>query len=181
MNALVLLRGLAANNAWSNLRLQRACRALHEGEFGATRTSFFPSLVATLNHIFIVDDYYLDALGGGGKGLAAFDDEVPHKTVDALEYAQAKLDRELVAFVDDIASEDALERDVRMERTGRIQVEKMGDVLMHLFTHQIHHRGQVHAMLSGTSVKPPQLDEYFMKDDLALRREELEHLGLPVR
>jgi len=25
-------------------------------------------------------------------------------------------------------------------------------------------------MLSGTSVKPPQLDEFFMRDELALRR-----------
>jgi hypothetical protein len=29
----------------------------------------------------------------------------------------------------------------------------------HLFQHQIHHRGQAHAMLSGTSAAPPQLGE----------------------
>jgi uncharacterized damage-inducible protein DinB len=32
---------------------------------------------------------------------------------------------------------------------------------MHLYQHQIHHRGQAHAMLSGTRIKPPQLDEFF--------------------
>ena len=43
--------------------------------------------------------------------------------------------------------------------------ERIGDLLAHLFIHQIHHRGQVHAMLSGTSVKPPQLDEFFLDYD----------------
>jgi hypothetical protein len=39
----------------------------------------------------------------------------------------------------------------------------------------------VHAMLSGTSVKPPQLDEFFMSEELPLREEELRALGLPLR
>ena len=31
-------------------------------------------------------------------------------------------------------------------------------VLGHIFNHQTHHRGQVHALLSGTPVAPPSLD-----------------------
>jgi len=54
-------------------------------------------------------------------------------------------------------------------------------VLEHLFQHQIHHRGQAHAMLAGTGVKPPQLDEFFLAGEEALRREELRELGLPQR
>ncbi|HZT19257.1 MAG TPA: DinB family protein [Dongiaceae bacterium] len=55
----------------------------------------------------------------------------------------------------------------------------MSAVLGHLFIHQIHHRGQVHAMLAGTSAKPPQLDEFFLDQDEPLRREELRALALP--
>jgi hypothetical protein len=33
-------------------------------------------------------------------------------------------------------------------------------------------------MLSGTSVKPPQLDEFLLDYDLRFRREEMERLGL---
>jgi hypothetical protein len=51
------------------------------------------------------------------------------------------------------------------------------DVLTHLFVHQIHHRGQVHAMLAGTSVPPPQLDEFFLAQDAALRAGDLAALG----
>src|SRR5258707_13809617 len=54
-----------------------------------------------------------------------------------------------------------LSGEVRINRGTRVQVERRDRLLMHLFQHQIHHRGQVHAMLSGTHIKPPQLDEFF--------------------
>ena len=50
-------------------------------------------------------------------------------------------------------------------------------LLNHLFQHQTHHRGQVHAMLSGTSVAPPQLDEFFCAMDAPLREQEFAELG----
>ena len=43
--------------------------------------------------------------------------------------------------------------------------ERLGAVLAHLFLHQVHHRGQAHAMLAGTRVPPPQLDEFFLDYD----------------
>ncbi|MCA9649682.1 MAG: hypothetical protein H6712_27885 [Myxococcales bacterium] len=36
---------------------------------------------------------------------------------------------------------------------------------LHLLQHQIHHRGRVHAMLAGSSARPPQLDELFMAEE----------------
>ena len=50
---------------------------------------------------------------------------------------------------------------VKLNRDSRIQIEHRDRLLLHIFQHQVHHRGQAHAMLSGTSVKPPQLDEFF--------------------
>jgi uncharacterized damage-inducible protein DinB len=50
-------------------------------------------------------------------------------------------------------------------------------LLAHLFQHQIHHRGQVHAMLAGTPVKPPQLDEFFCADDAPLHAADFALLG----
>ncbi|HEY4118899.1 MAG TPA: hypothetical protein VGM56_13630 [Byssovorax sp.] len=41
-------------------------------------------------------------------------------------------------------------------------------------------RGQVQAMLSGTNVKPPQLDEFFLREELPLREADLRELGLPL-
>src|ERR1051325_1263042 len=74
-------RAMALNNAWSNRRLLAACAGLSDEEFAAARVSFFPSLKATLNHILIVDWYYIDALEAGGRGYAIFDEELPYATL----------------------------------------------------------------------------------------------------
>ena len=173
------LQRFAANNAWSNLRLLRACADLSADAFAAPRTSFFPSLPETLNHILIVDWYYLDGLEGGGRGLGCFESDIPFPELLALTAAQHEADRRLIAFVNGLGAAD-LARTITLQRTGHVQVETVGDTLLHLFTHQIHHRGQAHAMLAGTDVKPPPLDEFFMSADLPLREEELEELGLPL-
>jgi hypothetical protein len=46
-----------------------------------------------------------------------------------------------------------------------------------MFQHSVHHRGQAHAMLSATTVKPPQLDEFFAAEEAPLRASELAALG----
>jgi uncharacterized damage-inducible protein DinB len=63
-----------------------------------------------------------------------------------------------------------------LRRKGRVE-EAMHRLLAHLFEHQIHHRGQVHAMLAGTPVAPPQLDEFFCANEADLRAAELAELG----
>ena len=59
----------------------------------------------------------------------------------------------------------------------RVQIDRAGHVLAHLFNHQVHHRGQLHAMLAGTAIAPPQLDEFLMPSEAALRAADLQALG----
>ena len=165
-------RKLAYNNALANVRLHRACAALRPSEFEAKRVSFFPSIKATLNHILTVDWFYVDALEGGTLGLKAFDIEEPYDRLDELSQEQADVDRRLVALCEALTPEIAM-RIIDIQRDGRIQRERADDVLNHLFQHQTHHRGQVHAMLAGTSVAPPQLDEFVVSDDARFRDAEL--------
>lgn len=171
--------GTARNNLWSNHRLLRACEALTPAEFAAPRTGFFPSLRATLNHILWVDLYYVDVLAGA-DALRRYAEAAPD-FVDAasLRVAQQASDRRLLAVCEGL-DDAGLVRLVETPRPNRkpppIRVEAL---LAHLFQHQIHHRGQAHAMLSSTAVKPPQLDEFFFPGELDLRRDELRTLGLP--
>ena len=178
MNLLDHFQQMARNNLWSNDRLFRAVLSLQPGEFEAARTSFFPSIAETLNHILSVDIYYLDMLEEGGVGLAVFDHFVPATDSTDLAKRQSDVDRRLMTFCDELTEAD-LDRRVATDR-GEAGVfrERIGNLLAHLFVHDIHHRGQVHAMLSGTSVKPPQLDEFFLDFDLPLRRDEVARLGI---
>jgi len=172
------LRRMARNNLWSNDRLYRAVLALQPGEFEARRTSFFPSIRETLNHILAVDLLYLDFLADGGLGAAAYDDFVPFEDAASLAAAQIDFDRRLVAFCDNLSEVDLDRHVVTDRREDGMIPERIGDILAHVFLHDIHHRGQVHAMLSGTSVAPLQLDEFLLDYDVKLRKDEVDRLGL---
>ncbi|MBL8579451.1 MAG: damage-inducible protein DinB [Mesorhizobium sp.] len=178
MDLLGHLQRMARNNLWSNDRLYRAVLELQPGEFEAERTSFFPSIRETLNHVLLVDLFYLDMLEQKGVGRAIGTCFKPFADAQSLAEAQAEFDRQLVAFCDGLEAGD-LDRRVPTDRgdAGMI-LERIGDLLAHLFLHDIHHRGQVHAMLAGTSVEPPQLDEFLLDYDLRFRREEIERLDL---
>ncbi|MGX9431030.1 MULTISPECIES: DinB family protein [Bradyrhizobium] len=169
-------RAFAYNNAWANYRLLTACKNLSQEDFAAERTGFFPSLQRTLNHVYVIDLFYVDALEGGWLGPRAWENEVPCRTVAELKRAQAIVDKRLIAICDGLTPE-LLNEIVRVNRGTSVQTERCDRLLMHLFQHQIHHRGQAHAMLSGTAIEPPQLDEFFSAGEAPLRAAEFASLG----
>jgi len=173
---------MAGNNAWSNHRLLTACRELTAEEFAAPRTGFFPSLRATLNHILWVDIYYVDALYRDPTVLARYNDPPPdYADARQLYDAQRISDRRLIDFCER-QTETSLAEEISLPRPNRTPPPtSIASILEHLSQHQIHHRGQAHAMLSSTAVKPPQLDEFFLAGEEHLRRDEQRMLGLPVR
>ena len=175
-DAVVYFRAMAHNNAWANHRLLGACMKLGDAAFQAERVSFFPSLMQTLNHNLTVDWFYVDALEGGTLGPKAWDNETPCPTLAALMPAQEAVDRRLIDFCTRLTG-SALTGETRMHRADRVQVDRTDRLLLHLFEHQIHHRGQAHAMLAGTDVQPPQLDEFFMTGEAHLRADEFKALG----
>jgi uncharacterized damage-inducible protein DinB len=59
-------------------------------------------------------------------------------------------------------------RQVRItERPSGPIEEGVQALLLHLFQHQIHHRGQAHVQLQHAGVAPPQLDEFYLVYDRA--------------
>jgi uncharacterized damage-inducible protein DinB len=178
-----LLRAMAYNNAWANHRLLKACRSLSDEEFGAPRTGFFPSLRATLNHILIVDWFYIDAIERSLAGRppnsdaeAFFDPLEPFPACARLAAAQRATDARLIAVCESTYG-SASSRTIEVPRRDHVQRDRLDRLLAHLFQHQVHHRGQAHSMLSGTRVAPPQLDEFFSAEEAPLRAGEFAELG----
>ena len=173
MSGILLMRAQARNNAWANERLLTALGALEPAEFHAPRQGFFPSLRATLNHILIIDRFYVDALEGGTLGPAAWAEREPCQDVPALHAAQRAVDQRLIARCEAMTEED-LPRIIEVQRGHRVQRERADRLLLHLFQHQIHHRGQAHAMLGRAA---PQLDEFYCWAEAPLRAREFAALG----
>ena len=174
---------MAYNNAWANHRLLKACAQLSQADFIAPRISFFPSIKATLNHILTVDWFYVDMLERSRRGLPPnpqprkfFDPEEPFDTCAAISREQHKCDARLIAMCLEL-DDHALDGPVQVPRAAGVYTDEVGRILAHLFEHQIHHRGQVHAMLAGTAVAPPQLDEFFCSNEAHLRAQDFAELG----
>jgi uncharacterized damage-inducible protein DinB len=173
----------AYNNAWANHRLLRACGRLSQADFAAPRTGFFPSIKATLNHILTVDRFYVDALERSLAGREPhaepggfFRPEEPFERCAELAAEQRATDRRLLALCEALRDED-LGSEVAIRRPHGIARDPVRRILAHLFQHQVHHRGQAHAMLSGTPVAPPQLDDFYCVGDAPRRAEDFAELG----
>ena len=174
---------MAYNNAWANHRLLKACVQLTAAEFTAPRVSFFPSIKATYNHIVTVDWFYLDMLERAARGqppnLSAgrfFEPEEPFDACPPLAEAQRAADKRQIALCASL-SDAQLDSPVQVPRRDGIHIDRIARILAHLFQHQIHHRGQVHAMLAGTAIEPPQLDEFFCRNEAPLRAQDFVELG----
>jgi uncharacterized damage-inducible protein DinB len=173
---------MAYQNAWANHRLARAWGQLSAQELKAPRVGFFPSLSATLNHILTCDWFYVDALERELRGddphpdcNVFFKHDEPCSTAIELKREQTLVDRRLIAYCEQMRDAD-LGKIVTIARNTP-QHDSRLRLLSHLFEHQIHHRGQVHSMLSGTRIEPPQLDEFFCAGEAGLRAADFAELG----
>ena len=96
------LRIQAHANALSNQRLGLALQALDAAAWQAPRTSFFPSLARTLNHILAVDHYYVGALHGDAGLREAYAAFQPCASADEWLRRQRASDLRLVAFCEQL-------------------------------------------------------------------------------
>ena len=174
------LRIQAHANRLANHRLHAAMQPLAAAAFHAPRVGFFPSLAQTLNHILAVDQYYIGALHGDADLPQRHADFVPAATLAELSGRQRTCDERLITFCARL-DEAGCDTIVDMDRGTHVQRDRAGHVLAHLFMHQTHHRGQVHTMLAGTTIAPPQLDEFLMPSDAVFRTADMAALGWDER
>lgn len=155
---LSLFRQLADYNSWANARLYEAALDLPEDLYRADTGIFFHSLHGTLNHLLLTDRLWLTRLTGVGEQPKRLDDILYENRI---ELARARLaeDARLIAVVNGYDDDMLSRRHAYKTTSGIPQEQPLSDILLHLFNHQTHHRGQAHASLSITTKRePPPLD-----------------------
>jgi uncharacterized damage-inducible protein DinB/3-isopropylmalate dehydratase small subunit len=171
---------MARNNAWSNHRLLSACEALTPRS-SRRRARLLPVAARHLQSHPVGRPVLHRRARRDPTRCSATATRPDFADARSMREAQTASDRRLIAFCER-QTEESLARDCVLPRPNRQPPPTRTEfVLAHLFQHQIHHRGQAHAMLSSTPVKPPQLDEFFLAGEEELRRDELRVLGLPLR
>ena len=168
-------------NRLANRRLQAALANLSTSELHSRRISFFPTIIGTLNHLLAVDRYYIAALHGEADMESQYRRYAPHDELASYASAQDASDQKLIAFCDKLDDTGVNAVVHMLHGSDPTKSDLACLVLNHLFMHQTHHRGQVHSMLSGTHVKPPQLDEFILRVDEPFRVSEMAALGWTER
>lgn len=154
------VRQMARYNQWQNKSLYTAADALGEDERRADRGAFFGSIHQTLSHIAWGDQMWMSRLAGWSAP-----DGVPATSVghigdwEELQAARVGLDRDLIAWADSLGGSD-LEGtlDWHSRAANKDFSTPLWICITHLFTHQVHHRGQVHAMLTAAGQRPDDTD-----------------------
>ncbi len=150
-------RMLARYNRLANERLYDACEALPDAERTKIRKAFFKSIHGTLNHILVGDRIWMTRFTGGEIPSTSLD-AILFEDFDGLRQARRAEDRKIETFAGSLSPE-FLDGSIRYENNeGRKFDDAAPMLLTHFFNHQTHHRGQIHDMLTQTTVPPPVLD-----------------------
>jgi uncharacterized damage-inducible protein DinB len=151
-------RQLADYNHWANRRLYAAALAMPDEPYRRTTGVFFGSLHGTLNHLLLTDRVWLKRLTGEGEHPSRLD-AILFEDRNALARARMAEDARLSRVVGGYGEADLAEPVSYQTMSGAPQQQPLKDILLHLFNHQTHHRGQAHACCSiVTGKEPPSLD-----------------------
>lgn len=162
MTMLASFRLSAAYNHWANTRIYDACARLGDADYRRNLGAFFGSIHSTLNHLLLADRLWLGRLQGRLPEFTGFDAELFADRTE-LRTARIATDAAICLHLDTIGA-DTLQQPLCFTSflTGRTMRLPRWAALTQLFNHQIHHRGQVTALLSRLGVDYGAIDLIWM-------------------
>lgn len=158
------LRMMSRYNKWQNVAIFAAADTLPEEARHLERGAFFGSIHATCSHLLWADSIWLSRFqlcpppGGSIGESAGFATDW-----EALKADRISMDQMMVDWSDAFDS-GPISGNLNWYSgaAGRDVTVPLGVVLPHIFNHQTHHRGQVHAMLTAAGCKTTDTDLFLM-------------------
>lgn len=163
------VRLMGAYTTWQNRSIYAAASSLEDADRRLDRGAFFGSIHATLNHLLWGDQTWMHRLAGSDAPRpGTISESTGHfEAWSDLSAAREAMDATINAWAAEVRAEDlagelswysaALGREVRRPRWA---------LVVHLFNHGTHHRGQVHAMLTAAGARPDDTDVPFTPDSV---------------
>lgn len=159
-------RMMAAYNSEMNRRLYAAAEGLGEDQRRADLGAFFGSIHGTLSHILWADHQWMSRFDCWPKPELGLRKSIEFiEDWDAMVPARGDTDARLEDWAARV-SPSALSGDLTWfsGASGREMTRPRARLVTHMFNHQTHHRGQVHAMLTRLGVTPGDTDLPFIID-----------------
>lgn len=157
---------MARYNRWQNQSLYGAAAELDATARQSNRGAFFGSIQATLTHILWGDNVWMSRF----DNWVSPEINIPNSVNFAPDWEVLKneriaADQRFVDWSDRVVSDDLLGDLTWFSGALKCDVTKPRSLcITHMFNHQTHHRGQVHAMLTAAGAKPNDTDLFIMPD-----------------
>lgn len=153
---------LASYNSTMNRKLYAAAATLPKDALLADRGAFFGSILGTLNHIVTGDTIWLRRFMAHPSDFPSLrvmaGMTVPagltHRYSDnlgSLQEHRVRLDAIIEALATELSNSDLAQPLLYRNSRGDFR-KNFGALLLHLFNHQTHHRGQATTLLSQSGV-----------------------------
>lgn len=149
---------LAGYNRWANERLYQVCANLSDAGYRQDRGAFFGSIHNTLNHLLVVDRLWLGRIIGQPTPEFTGLDQILYEDLADLRTARSTEDERLISIVDDLDEVSLTASAEYRFVNGERATTPRHHILLTLFNHQTHHRGQIHTMLTQAGQDVPGLD-----------------------
>lgn len=158
------VRTMAAYNAEMNRRLYDAAGRLGDAERRRDRGAFWGSIHGTLCHLLWGDRQWMARFAGWpAPGVPVKDSPRLIEDFGALRTAREQADADLVAWAAGVDEAWLAQDQVWFSGAAGRELRKPRGLLMaHLFNHQTHHRGQVHAMLTAAGAQTGDTDLFLI-------------------
>ncbi|MBX7059022.1 MAG: DinB family protein [Leptospirales bacterium] len=147
---------MADYNQWMNQRLYDLCGGLSDSELRLDRGAFFKSIYSTLNHIVYGDLAFMSRFTGDPQEVPDLNAELFSNFSDLAE-ARRRLDARIRAWAKSLTNEWLSETlSYRSKVDGKLRTVQKWILVVHMFNHQTHHRGQITTLLTqlGLDIGP---------------------------
>ncbi|HAV08568.1 MAG TPA: damage-inducible protein DinB [Rhodobacteraceae bacterium] len=161
------VRMLARYNAWQNSQMLASMEHLSIEELLLDRGAFFRSILGTANHLLWGDAMWMHRFDHGPKpDIGIHDSPSTHPTLATWSAARFRMDGRIRLWADKVPSVAlAGDRTFFSSVLNREVTKPVAPMVLHMFNHQTHHRGQIHAMLTAAGVGAPVSDLFFMPEE----------------
>lgn len=158
---------MARYNAWQNSQLLEALEGAPGDLLRQDQGAFFGSILGTLNHLLWGDRIWMNRFDPSVQkpagGISDSTDLCP--TIAAWGSERFFLDGKITLWAQDLKAVQLAGNLEWYSGATKAQVHKpVAMCVMHMFNHQTHHRGQVHAMMTRAGLKAPVSDLVFMPE-----------------